>query len=92
MAAWLKANEKPLTAAIDATRRSHYFSPLTPPKTEKGQAGLIGVLLPGVQKCRELANALAARAMLRASQGAAEDAWHDLLACHRLGRLVPCPG
>jgi hypothetical protein len=30
--------------------------------------------------------------MLRVSQGAQEEAWHDLLACHRLGRLVGCGG
>jgi hypothetical protein len=88
LAEWLKANEKPLAVAIGATKRSHYFSPLTPPKTDKGSAGLIAALMPGVQKCREITNALAARAMLRAEQGAADDAWQDLLACHRLGRLI----
>ena len=46
------------------------------------------MLLPGVQKSRELGAALAARAMLRAGEGKFDDAWADLLACHRLGRLV----
>jgi hypothetical protein len=44
--------------------------------------------MPGVQKCRELATALAARAMLRVGQGKFDEAWQDLLACHRLGRTV----
>ncbi len=88
LASWLEANEKPLSVAIEATKRPHYFSPQVPTKTEKGSSGLIGVLLPGVQKSRWLADALAARAMLRLGQGKYDEAWQDLLACHRLGRLV----
>jgi hypothetical protein len=49
---------------------------------------LIGSLLPQVQKCREIANALTCRAMLRVAEGKTEEAWHDLLTCHRLGRLL----
>ena len=49
---------------------------------------MIGALLPAAHKCRGLAGALAARAMLRIGDGAIADAWQDLLACHRLGRLV----
>jgi hypothetical protein len=52
------------------------------------KSGLLGALLPAIQKCRELSSALAARAMLRAGSGDANAAWQDLLACHRLGRLV----
>jgi hypothetical protein len=50
--------------------------------------GLIGALLPAVQKCRALAQALTARAMLRTAEGRYDEAWQDLLACHRLGRLL----
>lgn len=39
-------------------------------------------------QCREVSKGLAARALFRASQEAGDDAWQDLLACHRLGRLV----
>lgn len=85
MAAWLKANEKPLAVVVQATKRSHYFSPLVPSRPNDG---LVTALLPGVQKCRELATALVARAMLRAGQGDLDGAWQDLLACHRLGRLL----
>ncbi|HMF18782.1 MAG TPA: hypothetical protein VKE98_16365, partial [Gemmataceae bacterium] len=88
LAAWLKANEKPLAVAVEASKRSQYFLPLVSPKTDKGPAGLIGALLPSVQKCREIASALAARALLRSTQGVDDDAWQDLLACHRLGRLI----
>jgi hypothetical protein len=44
--------------------------------------------LSSVQQCRALAQALTVRAMLRVGEGRYEDAWQDLLACHRLGRLV----
>jgi hypothetical protein len=50
--------------------------------------GLLNVRLPGVQRCRDLGAALAARAMLRASRGDLDGAWADVLAGHRLGRLV----
>jgi hypothetical protein len=88
IATWLKANEKPLAVAVDATKRPAYFNPLIASRTEEGRGVLIGALLPGVHKCRELANALAARAMLRVGEGKFAEAWQDLLACHRLGRLV----
>jgi hypothetical protein len=88
VAAWLKANEKPLALVIEATRRPHYFNPCVPERTKKGSDGLISARLPSVQGCREMAFALAARAMLHAGQGKLDDAWRDLLACHRLARLV----
>jgi hypothetical protein len=88
IAGWLKANERPLALTVAATRRRDYFNPLVSRRTEKGPGGLIGALLPAVQKCRELVNALAARAMLRTAEGKYDEAWQDLLACHRLARLV----
>jgi hypothetical protein len=88
IAAWLKANEKPLALVLDATKRTQYYSPLVPKRTQSGPSPLTGALLPSVQECRELANALTARAMLRVSEDRFDEAWQDLLACHRLGRLV----
>jgi hypothetical protein len=35
-----------------------------------------------------VAQALEARAMLRVSEGKLDEAWQDLLVCHRLGRLI----
>jgi hypothetical protein len=64
-ASWLKANENPLADFIEATKRSHYFSPAVPARRDLKSAGLSGALYPGLQKCREAAHALAARAMLR---------------------------
>jgi hypothetical protein len=89
VASWLKANEKPLSLVVDATKLPQYYSPYVLTQTEKGSPGLISAVLPeGVQKCRAFANALIARAMLKVSQGASGEAWQDLLACHRLGWLV----
>ena len=88
IAAWLKANEKPLAVVVEATKRPDYFSPLVSRWNDTDQGMLIAALLPGVQKCRELAYALTARAMLRAGEGKFDEAWQDLLACHRLGQLV----
>ncbi len=88
IAAWLDANEKPLALVVEATRRPDYYNPLVTRRTENKPRSLLDALLPGVQQCRELAVALAARAMLRIEEGKFDDVWQDLLACHRLGRLV----
>jgi hypothetical protein len=88
IAAWLKANEKPLAVAVEATKRPDYFNPLVSRRSEKEPGSLIGALLPSVQKSREIASALTARAMLRVGEGKFDEAWQDLLACHRLARLV----
>jgi WD40 repeat protein len=88
IAEWLKANEKPIALVIEATRLTDYFNPLIIPRTGKEPRVLIGARLPAAQKCRELAAALTARAMLRVAEGKFDEAWQDLLACHRLARLV----
>jgi len=87
VADWLKANEKPLNLLVEAVKRPHYFNPRVPAAGRKESAGLISALfLPGVQPCRQMTTALAARAMLRAGEGKPDAAWQDLLACMRLGR------
>jgi len=88
LAAWVKSNEKPLAVVVEAASRPAYYNPLIAPKTASGPGGLAGASLGSVLKCREFAKALVARAMLRAGEGKLDDAWQDLLACHRLGRLV----
>jgi RNA polymerase sigma factor (sigma-70 family) len=89
IAAWLKANETPLAVVIEATKRPEYYHPLVSRKSgDEGWYGLIGALVPGGRKYPELASALAARAMLHAGAGRFDEAWQDLLACHRFGRLL----
>ncbi len=85
---WLTENEKPLAIAIEASKRTEYFNPLVSRKNEKGEGSLIGALLPAVQKTRELSSAFCARAMLRVHEGKYDEAWADLMACHRLARLT----
>ena len=88
MAEWLKVNGKHLDRVAEAVKRPEYFNPLCSRRKEGEPSNLIGTLLPSVQKCRELASALASRAMLRLKEGKLDAAWDDLLACHRLGRLL----
>lgn len=88
LAGWLAANEKPLAALREAVKRPHYYNPLIPEQGEKGSKGLLTALLPSLKPCREVASAFACRAMLNLGQNRPDEAWQDLLACHRLARLV----
>src|SRR4029077_10871834 len=88
IAGWLEANEKPLALVIEASQRPEYFNPLFSGKNATEPTSLVGALIPSVQGCRELASALVGRAMLRVAEGKFDDAWQDLLASHRLARLV----
>lgn len=89
LADWLKANEKPLTLAVEASQRSRYFAPVVLARSDSGRPDpLIAGLARGAWNGRALANALVCRAMLRVAEGRGDAAWEDLLACHRLGRLV----
>jgi peroxiredoxin len=87
-AAWLNFNAKPLALVIEASKRPKYYLPMVSSRGNGGYSGLIACLLPSVQKCRGLASTLCARAMLRVGESKYDEAWQDLLACHRLGRLV----
>jgi hypothetical protein len=92
LADWLQQSEKPLALAMEATRRPDYYNPLVPKRTDDWSPGLFGALVPSVQRCREVGAALSCRAMLRVNEGKVEEAWQDLLACHRLGRQVASGG
>jgi hypothetical protein len=84
--AWLEAIEKPLTVTIEAVKRPHYYSPMTSRTRDDKPGMLLGVLMPHVQKAREIGDALVKRAMLRVGQEKYSEAWADIQACHRLGR------
>lgn len=88
VAAWLKANEKPLAVVHEAVKRPHYFNPMCSRRDNGKPSSLISCLLPNVQKCREIGTALCARAMLKLGSGKADEAWADIVACHRLARHV----
>ncbi len=86
VAAWLKVNEKPLNAVVAATKRPRYFVPWmsdsVPPKLEDG------LMRVSWGKLKYTAKALICRAMLKSAKGQAASARSDLLAVHRLARLV----
>jgi hypothetical protein len=84
VAAWLDANEKPLALLIEASKRPRRFDPVVAGKSYR----LLFTLMPLFTSYREAGRALAARAMLRLGDGRVDEAWQDLLACHRLARLV----
>ena len=86
--AWLALNEKPLAVVREATKRPHYFNPIVSTRKDGKATGILAALLPSVQKTRELASLLTARAMQRIGEGKYDEAWQDLLACHRLARHV----
>ena len=86
--AWIKQNEKPLIMLHEAVKRPQYYNPLVSRKTDDDPGSLIAALLPNVQKCRELASLIIARAMLRLHDGKTEAAWADLMVTHRLARHV----
>lgn len=85
LAAWLEANEGPLQLVVEGSTRARFYSPLVPPRESPP---LFHVLLDGSQRCRDVCRVLRSRAMLRLGEGKADEAWHDLLACHRWARLV----
>jgi hypothetical protein len=89
IAAWLKANEKPLALTIEACKRPNYYSPLISNNVNNKPGNSIEFGWPAhLQQCREIADGLLARAMLSTVDGKIDEAWRDLLACRRLGRLI----
>lgn len=89
VAAWLKANEKPLATVIQATKRDRYFSPKIRLSDENGVTYYSsGALQPNHQSFRYFVEALCCRAMQSLGDGKHQSAWEDLLAAHRLTRLL----
>jgi hypothetical protein len=97
LAGWLAANEKPMVLVAEASKRPRWYFPIVADSTEPQ----IGVLLRatggeerfrladrarGPQIC--VTRAFVTRAMLRLHEGKTDEAWQDLLACHRLARLL----
>lgn len=81
VAAWLKLNEKPLAVVVAASKRTQYFAPVRS----------LGTLTPpfaSMQMCRSVSYALVSRALLHTAQKEYDTAWQNLLACHRLARLI----
>ncbi len=82
---WLKANEASLRMVTIATRRPRYYIPLM---AKWKSVGLVSYQVPRIHIYRSIAKALVARAMLRLGSGQPSRTWEDLIAVHRLGRLL----
>jgi hypothetical protein len=85
VAAWLAENEKSLELFVDASKRPRFFFPLF---VSSNSPMVLDSQLPMAQQARGAARALSARAMLRVKMGRNDEAWQDLLACHRLARFI----
>lgn len=87
LAAWLNHNRTALNTIREATRRKRWFNPVVGVQGEE-RGLLLGALLPMSQEMRDFARALTSAALLAVSEGRIDDAVRDLMACHRLARLV----
>lgn len=89
IAEWLDSNADALELIVEGTKRSCCYVPILPPIDANGRYGkLLEARLPVQQTCRDVARCLAARAMLNLHQKDLAATRRDLIACHRLGRLI----
>lgn len=92
VAKWIASNERPLRLVMQASQRATFYSPLivSALDTDLGKInpGLIGASDLPVSLYTQVVHALLARALLQLNDGHPDDCWKDLLAAHRLTRLV----
>ena len=81
MAAYLASNDKSLDRIIEASRLPRFNFPLVMHKDSLVYCSLVSDSL------RRMSRSLAYRAMFRVQEGKIQEAWNDLLACHRLALL-----
>jgi len=79
---WLKANERMIAMLADAAKRPRYYAPAV-----SENVLLASGELPTIQQSREVGRAMLSRAMQRIGAEKTDDAWADVLACHRVARL-----
>ena len=84
LASWLDSNLKPLETISAGAGRSRFFEPLV----VKPDGSLLDALeIVGFSGFRSAVELLRVRAMQHVAEGEIDDAWRDLLVCHRLARL-----
>ena len=87
-AEWLKVNERPMVLLTEASKRSRRYDPCFRLKDESFfHIPIIDVFTP-LSNYRNVLRAFTARAMLRVHEGKVDQAWEDLLTCHRFARLI----
>ncbi len=84
VADWLDANADALKIAVEASKRPRFFVPFASEEKDP----LLNTPLELTTNMRVFSRLLVARAMLALGEGRIEDAQNDLLACHRLARLL----
>lgn len=82
---WLEENQSPLELVVEGTQCPFSYTPLFP---SHGSKLLMNAPLPVAQLARDYSRTLALRAMRHLNEGRISEAQQDLLACHRLGRLI----
>ncbi len=85
LAAYIRRMEKPLSRFVEASRRSRYWVPLV---SETDPPTFVDVNVPQVNHVMSMANTMAVRAMLKLGNDDIEGAIEDVLAMHRMARLV----
>jgi hypothetical protein len=84
---WIEQNQKRLEMFVAASARERCYFPSPSLLNDKDES-LTEMQLPGVQTARESGRSLIPRAMLHLGEGRTMEAWRDLYAAHRLGRLI----
>jgi hypothetical protein len=87
MAEWVAANQKPLDLIVEASKRPRYFMP-SPTLVNRQRDMLVSMMMPHIQSVREVARSLPTRAMWHIGEGRPKEAWQDILAVHRVARLM----
>lgn len=100
LADWLATNEAPMSLLVDASKRSRCYDAMISENYSLVDGSIVGDnsvlnIILALLDCHEnVFMPLTARAMQRIREGKLDAAWEDLLACHRLARLMgqeACP-
>ncbi len=89
---WLAEIDSALDIAVEASKRTHWYEPMLSDEEEPSMLSLAGTSfayhdIPGYLPC-DLTVALVVRAACRAEDRKQADALQDLMAAHRLARLM----
>jgi hypothetical protein len=88
--AWMQANGAAIDRVVAAADRPRYWLP-SPSLLTAGPQMLIGILLPDIQELRGASRLLFSRAMWHLGGNRPAEAWRDIRAAYRLGRLLASP-
>jgi hypothetical protein len=91
VAAWLTKHETQIDRLVAAADRPHYWLP-SPSLLDGKPEMIVSALLPDVQGLREVARLLGYRALWHMGENRPAAAWRDIVAIHRLARLLAPSG